>query len=271
MEPHCLLESGTCLDLLPGSCAVAVMAKVPRVGMTKTRLVPPLDLEEAARLSTCLLQDVTGLVETLTSDRVHGYVAYTPAGMELAFTGVLPTVFRLLVQRGRDLGERLSNAANDLLMAGYESVYLLNADSPTLPSALVGRAILALRTRRDVVLGKALDGGYYLIGLREHRVRLFEDITWSSEKVFSQTMERAEELRLDTQVLPAWYDVDDVNSLQCLYEELFMQADHHNPEKLERYSAPHTRNFLQSLINRRGYAALGLNSRPTGRPVADRP
>lgn len=235
------------------------MAKTPQAGAVKTRLVPPLDAEEAALLNTCFLQDVTGCIATLTSKSVHGYVAYTPLGQEFAFDGLLPAGFRLLPQRGANLGERLLHATEDFLAAGYEGVCLVNSDSPTLPGELLRRAIDALTSAGDrMVLGKAVDGGYYLIGLKKAHCRLFEDIAWSSAAVFDQTMERARELGLDVRLLPAWYDVDDLESLRWLYEELFAGNRRHNCENLVAHHAPHTRNYLSMLIEKRGRRELGL-------------
>ena len=256
---YTVLEPSMCLDLPRGSCALAVMAKTPRTGAVKTRLVPTLDAEEAALLNTCFLRDVTDCIATLLSESVHGYVAYTPVGHESAFDGLLPARFGLLPQRGANLGERLLHATEDFLAAGYEAVCLVNSDSPTLPAELLRRAIEALASSRDrVVLGKAADGGYYVIGAKKAHPRLFADITWSSALVFHQTMERAREIGLDVAVLPVWYDVDDLESLRWLCEELFAGNGGHNPENLAAYRAPHTRNYLSSLIAKRGGHKLGL-------------
>jgi rSAM/selenodomain-associated transferase 1 len=254
-----VLDATVRLNLPRGSCALAVMAKTPKTGAVKTRLVPPLDAEEAALLNTCFLRDVTECIATLLSESTHGYVAYTPVGQESAFDGLLPTGFGLLPQRGANLGERLLHATEDFLAAGFGAVCLVNSDSPTLPRELLRRAIDALTSAGDrMVLGKAVDGGYYLIGLKKAHHRLFADITWSSAAVFDQTMERARGLGLDIESLPAWYDVDDVESLRWLCEELFAGNGRHNPENLAAHQAPHTRNYLSSLIEKRGRHKLGL-------------
>ena len=188
----------------PGACALAVMIKTPRAGAVKTRLVPPLHPDEAAALSMCFLRDVTANIAELASgDSIHGVAAYTPVGEESAFEGMLPKGFQLLPQRGAHLGERLLNAFRDLLLvAGYETVCLINADSPTLPAAVLREAVHTLQKPGDrMVLGQAEDGGYYLIGLKQPHSRLFEEISWSTDKVLSQTLERAREIGLETCLL----------------------------------------------------------------------
>ncbi len=150
----------------PHSHALAVMAKAPVPGGVKSRLVPPLDQPGAASLNRCFLRDICASIDALGSPlRTHGLIAYTPPGLESAFDGLLPDSFRLLAQRGKDLGERLFHAASDLLGVGYESVCLINSDSPTLPRSILAEAIAHLVRAGDrIVLGETDDGGYYLIG-----------------------------------------------------------------------------------------------------------
>jgi rSAM/selenodomain-associated transferase 1 len=178
---------------------------------------------------------------------MQGFAAYTPVGQEAAFDGLLPPSFQLLPQRGSDLGERLFHAAEDLFAGGYESICLINSDSPTLPTGFLRTAVEALRTPGDrVVLGEAADGGYYLIGLKSAHRRLFEEIAWSTNQVFSQTSQRASEIHLKVERLPVWYDVDDAESLRLLCAELFHRD--RVAENVHGSEAPCTREFLRNLI-----------------------
>ncbi len=234
-----------------GACALAVMAKAPRIGEVKTRLVPPLDPAHAAKLSICFLRDVTTLIAELvhpySACQVDGFVAYTPVGSEQMFDGLLPNGFGLLAQRGENLGERLFHAAYDFLNAGYGAMCLINSDSPTLPKSVLEEAVKALQLPGDrVVLGPADDGGYYLIGLKKAYPRLFDDIEWSTEKVLTQTLERAAQVKLEVVLLPVWYDVDDGDSLERLRNELFA-VEAAVPATPCRYHAPHTRAYLTQL------------------------
>ena len=250
-----------------GACALAVMAKAPRVGAVKTRLVPPLYQEEAAALNVCFLRDVTANIAQLSDGgTIHGFAAYTPRGEESAFDGMLPKGFRLLSQRGANLGERLFHASEDFLLAGYETVCLINSDSPTLPHAVLREAVDTLRQPGDrIVLGEAADGGYYLIGLKRPHHRLFEDITWSTAKVFSQTLKRASEIGLETSLLPVWYDVDDAGSIRRLCAELFSGNGRLRDKGVRGYSAPHTRQYLRRLLKDGAGPRLGF-----GLPTAER-
>jgi rSAM/selenodomain-associated transferase 1 len=176
---------------------------------------------------------------------------YTPIGAESAFDDLLPTGFALLAQRGDLFGERLLHAVVDLLRLGYESCCLIDSDSPTLPQSLLIETIEELHRPGDrVVLGPADDGGYYLIGMKRAHPRLFAEISWSTEKVLSQTIERAREMDLDVALLPAWYDVDDAGTLRRLCGELFEAAGADNAcgKKLVPYPAPHSRAALARLL-----------------------
>jgi len=227
------------------SCAVAVMAKAPREGEAKTRLVPPLSMAQAAALSGCFIRDITAnILAAAQAAAIDGYVAYSPPGSEDAFTMLLPAGIGLLRPRRIGLGASLFDAAADLLALGYGSVCLVNSDSPTLPTSVLSQAAQALAAPGDrIVLGPAEDGGYYLIGLKQAHHRLFEEIAWSTELVFRQTLARAAEIGLDPVVLAEWYDVDDIASLRLLLREIRAPAS-------AGYAAAHTAEFLNRLAVR---------------------
>jgi len=231
------------------ACALGIVTKAPQAGSVKTRLVPPLTHDEAAALHSCFLKDTAENVITISDTcACQGVTVYTPAGTEALFEALLPEEFRLVRQRGETFGERLFRATADVLSLGYASVCLIDSDSPTLPSkALILAVALLERPGERVVLGPAEDGGYYLIGVKAAHHRLFADIAWSTDRVFGQTVERAEEARLDIEVLPRWYDVDDGPSLDRLCEELLGGGG--GPcGSVRGYHAPHTRRYLARLL-----------------------
>ena len=241
------------------ACAFAVMAKAPRSGEVKTRLVPPLCADEAAILSGCFLKDIAANFNAAAQRLpAQGYVAYSPPGAEAVFRDLLPSGILLLPPRRIGLGYSLLHAAEDLIAAGYGSACLVNADSPTLPTSVLVNAGEALRAPGDrVVLGPAIDGGYYLIGLKHPHRRLFEDISWSTEHVYRQTVERAAKLSLEVVTLPTWYDVDDATSLGWLCDEVLAGR---RPSQLlpTGYAAPNTTDYLRRLVSADGAARLGI-------------
>ena len=233
-----------------GRYAFAVMLKAPRSGEVKTRLVPPLRLDEASSLSVCFMRDVVrNLLAASENVPVDCYAAYSPPGSEALVRDLLPPQVRMLPPRSVGLANSLPDAVEDLIAAGYEGACLVNADSPTLPTSLLVDALTSLHATGDrVVLGPATDGGYYLIGLKHPHRQLFHEIDWSTERVYRQTAERARSIGLELVTLPAWYDVDDAASLRWLCRELF---EGRRPPQCLRVgsSASHTRAYVERLMS----------------------
>jgi uncharacterized protein len=261
----------------PGSHALVIMAKAPVSGAVKSRLVPPLTDDEAAGLNRCFILDVCASIEAAAvtvaaaSDaRVAGLIAYTPVGMEAAFDGLAPASFELIAQRGDGLAERLINVANELLRAGYESVALMNSDSPTIPASILAAAVANLAQPGDrIAIVGADDGGYCLIGLKHPHWRLFHDIAWSTAAVFAQTLERAAELGLQAAPIRSWYDVDDAASLRRLVGELFGdRLPGQTLIEMRGFSAPATRAWLAIALE--GDLADRLGIRPLEPPGSAR-
>ena len=234
------LAEGT--DERATQCAMAIMAKAPRAGKVKTRLSPPLTLEESAGLNICFLKDTAENLAAIYG--AAGLVCYTPVGDEAAFDGLLPEDFALIRQRGDKFGERLLAAAEDILACGYGSVCLIDSDSPTVPKAAFEAAVAALAREGDrVVIGPSDDGGYYLIGLKQAHAVVFERITWSTASVMAETVERAGEAGIEVVLLPMWYDVDDAATLAILEDEL-LEAKAPEFATVPGYAARHTRGLL---------------------------
>ncbi len=246
--PHRVLAPTASPQMPPGLCALAIMTKAPRAGKVKTRLTPPLTPEEAAAINICFLRDMAeSITRACESGQAAGVAVYTPAGEETAYIGILPNDFYLVPQRGEAFGDRLVFALEDLWKVGFESVCLINSDSPTVPAASFAEAVDALaRPGERVVLGPSDDGGYYLIGLKRMAKQLFESIDWSTGRVLAQTKERAAEIGLDVHTLPLGSDVDDRAALQSLCAALL-------PAGAERQAvARATRGFLQDIVAREG-------------------
>ena len=251
MARHRILSSGSHEKVPLHLCALGIMTKAPEPGKVKTRLTPPLTSEEAAELNKRFLQDLGESIEiACAQSAARGVGVYTPAGAELAYEMVLPVNFFLLLQRGGKFGERLIAAMEDLFAVGFESVCLINSDSPTVTAANFAEAARALARPGDrVVLGPSDDGGYYLVGLKRMHRRLFEEIDWSTERVLEQTLARAAEIGVEVHRLSAGFDVDDKATLHRLCGELL--GGTRAPD-----IAPSTRKFLSEIVEREGRARI---------------
>jgi glycosyltransferase A (GT-A) superfamily protein (DUF2064 family) len=240
------------------ACAIAVMAKAPRSGFVKTRLCPPLRPEEAAALGRAFLRDTTENIALAgQSVPVDGFVAFAPAEHESLFEGLIAERTGLLLADGRTgfdparyegvsgLGLALLHAMISLFAHGYPAVCLVNADGPTLPTSYLvdaARILLSGSAASAAVMGPSVDGGYYLLGARAGVPvqRLLAAIDWSTERVASQTRDRAAESRIALRELPAWYDVDDADSLVRLMDDTGV------PGRTGGYDAPATTALLDT-------------------------
>jgi rSAM/selenodomain-associated transferase 1 len=190
--------------------AVVVMAKVPRPGRVKTRIGLPE--EAASRVYQELLQAVLTLVdrarERMSFERVLA-VALSPEDARADAERLAPRGWRLILQRGEDLGARIQAAAAD---AGAPRVVVIGSDAPTLPSDRLLDAFAALE-RTEAVFGPTEDGGYYLVGLRGAQPALFAGIPWSSASVMAETRRAAAGAGIAMEELAPWYDVDRAEDL----------------------------------------------------------
>ncbi len=204
------------------TCGIAVMAKASAPGRTKTRLVPPLSYDEAAALNTAFLQDIAdNLLRAGEHAGIAGYAAFTPKGSQDFFRRILPPAIGLIDATLPDFGACLVSTIEQIFARGHSAAVVLNSDSPTLPTALLVETVEALAQPGErAVLGPSSDGGYYLLGLKSTRRRLFDDIAWSTERVAAQTLDRAREIELDVHRLPVWYDIDDIAGLRRLHGEV---------------------------------------------------
>ncbi len=223
--------------------ALVLMAKAPREGEVKTRLLGALSPEEANLLYIALLSDTFAVMEAVLDEREELTIAlcYTPEGEEEAFEAVEREGSLMIPQRGEDLGDRLINCFADLFSMGFQSVIVIGGDSPTLPYEYVLDAFDCFETDDDVVIGPTEDGGYYLVGMRKLHNRIFEDIPWGGANALEATIERAKEAELDLTLLPEWRDVDTPEDLERLKRELDADKD----------GARFTRRYLRELAKAR--------------------
>ena len=236
-----------------GRCAIAVMAKAPQSGHSKTRLTPPLSPSQAAAVSAAFLRDITENLALAAEARpIDRYVAYAPQGLSHLFDGILAQGTQLVLADGHadvpdevaGFGRCLLHAIGSLLAKGFSAACVLNSDSPTLPTKILcAAADLLLAPGDRAVLGPAEDGGYYLLGMKSAHATLFTGIEWSTDRVAEQTRERAREIGLELAELPRWYDVDDSVSLERLQRDLARSTG---------YAAPETAQVLAAMAGHAG-------------------
>ena len=184
---------------------VAVFAKAPVPGEVKTRLIPLLGAEDAARLHAELVRHALGVAAAAGAgpvelwcapDASHPFFARCAAEFGAA----------LRVQRGAGLGERM-RAAFDVALDENAALVVIGCDCPALTVAVVREAAAALEAH-DAVIAPAEDGGYVLVGLARAHAGIFEGIAWGGPSVMADTRERLERAGATWKELETLWDID---------------------------------------------------------------
>ncbi|CAI4033264.1 Glycosyltransferase [Nitrospira tepida] len=218
--------------------ALVLFAKAPIAGQVKTRLCPPLTPDEAASLHGSFVLDslerskAAIQQQKLSLDRI---LACAPSAAH-AFFKILGERHgvRLIDQVGDDLGARMDQAASTLFAEGYRRLLIVGTDLPSLPLSTY-RDALAQLDRHPVVLGPALDGGYYLLGLTQPAPELFDRIPWSTAEALKATLARAEAAGLSVGQLQSWRDADTIEDLRFIIQEA--KQDERRPKPQRQFSA----------------------------------
>lgn len=177
---------------------VYVLSKVPRPGQVKTRLEPALGRKRCARLQRRLLAETISTVERADV----GPATLAVAGKPSAYLRGLG--WPICAQRGPELGHRM----HDLCGRHSGPSILIGADCPGMQAADLADAARWLNRGVDCVLGPAMDGGYWLIGLRKPIRDLFRGVAWGSSDVLADTRQRIRRINLNCRELTTRADID---------------------------------------------------------------
>ena len=193
---------------------ILIFAKAPIPGQVKTRLIPRLGEEGAARLYAGLLQRIVAELGDGGLCPVQCWCA--PDTRHKLFTELAARHgVSLERQSGADLGARMFHAAC-VALGDSDRVILVGADCPGLGVDYLGLALDRLEEGVDAVLGPAEDGGYVLLGLKRAAPQLFEDMPWGTGEILAATRHRLRELGWQWRELRALWDVDRPEDLQRL-------------------------------------------------------
>jgi hypothetical protein len=188
-----------------------IFAKSPRAVHVKTRLAQLFSKKQRAQLQEAFILET--LLLTASIHTVARVIACTPDTKDRFFAACeREHSISLIAQEGDDLGDRMKRGFCWGFLKGFQRVVIIGSDAPTLPASFIQEAFNQLKTI-PIVLGPALDGGYYLIGARMPLPDIFTNIKWGTNTVFKDTVARLKQFYL----LPFWYDVDypeDVTFLQ---------------------------------------------------------
>jgi glycosyltransferase A (GT-A) superfamily protein (DUF2064 family) len=143
----------------------------------------------------------------------------------------------VVVQEGDGLGNALRTGVRHALGLGGIAL-LVSSDIPGVPAGALTNAVRLLGEGVDVVLGPGYDGGYWLIGVREHHPELFDDIPWSTAGVLEATLARCHDLSLETRLLDPWRDIDTIDDVVSVTDRIETLPGRRTAEALARLTLP---------------------------------
>ena len=198
-----------------------VFTRFPQPGCTKTRLIPALGEQGAAdmqrQMTEHLMSRFQGRCQNSSFEQAALSVqVHFAGGTAEQMSSWLGESFTFVLQREGDLGERLTGALQQGFTSGLNRIAVIGSDCPELELQQVTQA-LQLLNRYDAVLGPALDGGYYLIALKQPLPFLFENIPWSTKRVFEKTKAIAASHNLSIALLKPLSDIDEPEDLPLWY------------------------------------------------------
>jgi rSAM/selenodomain-associated transferase 1 len=188
------------------SKGLIIFIKNPVLGKVKTRLANTIGDERALKIYRHLLNHTRKVSEKVDAFRFLFYSDTIIPDDEWS-----NDLFQKHQQDGIGLGSKIQNAFNVAFLQSQYNV-IIGSDCLDIGPEIITESYKHLEAY-DLVIGPAMDGGYYLIGMKSYYASLFEDIEWSSEKVLSQTIEKAKSLKLNVKLMTELSDIDNEDDL----------------------------------------------------------
>lgn len=185
-----------------------VFIKNPTLGNVKTRLAKTIGDEKALQIYFILLDHTQKVAKRVKANKAVFYSDFINNNDEWKKNG-----FIQLLQKGDDLGIKMTNAFSKAFNMGYKKVTIIGSDCLELNENIIENAFKLL-DEHEVVMGPARDGGYYLLGMRNFYPTLFINKTWSKENVLLDTLLDLSNLDLSFKLLPTLSDVDEEKDLK---------------------------------------------------------
>ena len=216
------------ISLKPSRQHLIIFTRYPEPGKTKTRLIPALGDVGAANLHKQMTEHTIFQVKELQKiTRVSVEVRFTGGNLE-KMQNWLGHDLGYQFQSEGDLGARMAESFINAFNQKAQQVIIIGTDCPDLNSQILTTAFEKLEVF-NLVLGPALDGGYYLIGLQQPIAELFMNISWGTAQVFAKTVEIAQKLNLSIGYLQPLADIDRPEDLTALSDVMSYSFLSQNP------------------------------------------
>ncbi len=185
----------------PNNTALIIFIKNAEKGKVKTRLAKTVGDNQALKIYKALLQLTRNATQSVNTQRFLFYSNFINGEDEWS-----EAHFHKLLQHGRDLGEKMKNAFQDICQT-HRKVVIIGSDCASLTDKIINEAFQQLDAF-PFVIGPATDGGYYLLGMNQYLPAVFENIAWSTSDVFPKTLQIIKNLGKTYYLLPELSDID---------------------------------------------------------------
>ena len=183
------------------SKALIIFIRNPELGKVKTRLARKLGDEKALQIYKALLQHTRQKVQEVDAGRLLFY------SEKIASDDDWPAAqFEKYLQYEGNLGERMHYAFKQALQNHHHAI-IVGSDIAQLKASIINKAFEILQ-HKDYVIGPAMDGGYYLLGMKKPSPELFLDMEWSTSEVFQHTIGRIEKHGRSWEAVDTLSDID---------------------------------------------------------------
>lgn len=186
-----------------------IFVKYPQAGFVKTRLAKEIGNEEAALIYRRFVETI---LKQTNDTNFNRFIFYTPAHKRSQILEWLGHHLDTFAQEGKGLGQRLSNAIESAFRKGAKKVVVIGSDIPAIDKKIILKAFKGLENNESVI-GPSSDGGYYLLGLSSFNREIFKNISWGTNKVLKETINKLKRLGLRFNFLEKLSDVDNLNDL----------------------------------------------------------
>lgn len=196
--------------------ALILFVILPTEGQTTNKFMSLLSFEETVALHGCFAKDV---YQKACASGADVYVFFTPGDKRSVFKKMLGNDAILLHHHGADLGQKMKNAIGAVLRMGYDRVVLMGTDIPHIHTETIQNAFENLENK-DIVICPALDGGYYLIGMKQEYESIWNIQRYGTNTVMYDTLQHMKAENLSVSVGQMYYDVDQTADLKQLWKEI---------------------------------------------------
>jgi rSAM/selenodomain-associated transferase 1 len=159
------------------------------------------------------------VLNAVKKTKIKTIIFYTPQKYSAKIKKYFGKYFDYKKQTGKNLGNKLKNALKQVNKK-YSKIIVIATDIPQISAKIIKSAFKILN-KKSCVIGPSPDGGYYLIGFngKKYMPKVFENISWSTDKVFTQTCIALKKLKLKFAKITELTDIDDLKSLFAFYKQ----------------------------------------------------